>query len=86
MPDDDEDFDDLPDAEREELEDELVDDVTAAETVAELEAEIATLQALERARRRACAASGTDTQVDEASARCSTTRRRCATPPAPGAS
>ena len=38
-----EDFDDLPDEEREELEDELVDEATAAATVAELEAEIQTL-------------------------------------------
>ena len=38
-----EDFDDLPDEEREDLEDELVDEATAAATVAELEAEIQTL-------------------------------------------
>jgi superfamily II DNA or RNA helicase len=38
-----EDFDDLPDEEREELEDELIDQATAAATVAELEAEIETL-------------------------------------------
>ena len=41
--DDIEDFDDLPDEEREELEGELVDEATAAATVAELEAEIQTL-------------------------------------------
>ena len=45
-----EDFDDLPDEEREELEDELVDEATAAATVAELEAEIQTLIGLVAAR------------------------------------
>jgi len=43
-----EDFDDLPDDEREEREDELVDEATAAATVAELEAEIQTLIGLVR--------------------------------------
>jgi superfamily II DNA or RNA helicase len=44
MSDDDlEDFEDLPDEEREELEDELIDQATAAATVTELEAEIQTL-------------------------------------------
>jgi superfamily II DNA or RNA helicase len=61
IPEDDEDFEDLPDAEREDLEEALVDDVTAAETVAELEAEIATLQALVQ-RAGAVKASRTDTK------------------------
>jgi superfamily II DNA or RNA helicase len=43
-----EDFDDLPDEEREEREDELVDEATAAATIAELEAEIQTLIGLVR--------------------------------------
>lgn len=52
VPEDDEEFDDLPDSEREDLEDRLVDNVTAAETVEELKAEILTLQRLvERAGR-----------------------------------
>jgi superfamily II DNA or RNA helicase len=58
---DEDDFDDLPDEEREDLEDALVDDVTAAETVAELEAEIATLKRLV-ARATAVKASRTDTK------------------------
>jgi superfamily II DNA or RNA helicase len=61
VPDNDEDFDDLPDQEREDLEDALVDDVTAAETVAELEAEIATLKQLVH-RATAVKASRTDTK------------------------
>ena len=43
---DEEDYEDLPDEEREELEDALVGEVTTAETVAELEAEIATVKRL----------------------------------------
>lgn len=43
---DEEDYEDLPDDEREELEDDLVSEVTTAETVAELEAEIATVKRL----------------------------------------
>jgi len=61
VPDNDEDFDDLPDEEREDLEDELVDSVTTAETVAELQAEIVTVQALVR-RATAVRASRTDTK------------------------
>jgi superfamily II DNA or RNA helicase len=61
MPADDEDFDDLPDAEREELEDALVDEVTAAESIPELEAEIATVRALVQ-RAAQVRASRTDTK------------------------
>ncbi len=58
---DDDDYDDLPDEEREELEDDLVSEVTTAETVAELEAEILTVKGLvERAAK--VRASKTDTK------------------------
>lgn len=46
LPEDDEEFEDLPDQEREDLEDLLIGDVTAAETVAELEAEILSVKRL----------------------------------------
>jgi superfamily II DNA or RNA helicase len=58
---DDEDFDDLPDDEREDLEDALLGEVTTAETVAELEAEIATVKGLVK-RAAAVRASRTDTK------------------------
>jgi len=52
---------DLPETEREELEEELVDTATAARTIAELEAELATLRRLE-AQARHLARSGEDTK------------------------
>lgn len=61
VPDNDEDFEDLPDEEREDLEDALIDEATTAETAAELEAEIAILKGLvERAAQ--VRASHTDTK------------------------
>src|SRR5579864_5998470 len=65
-PDDDFDPDDLPDAEREELEEELVDEASAARTIAELQREIETLVVLE-ALAEGLRASGTDRKWEELS-------------------
>ncbi len=60
------DVDDLPEGEREELEEELVDQASAARTIAELEREIATLADLEH-RAREVRDSGADRKWEELS-------------------
>jgi superfamily II DNA or RNA helicase len=67
IPLDDEDYEDLPDDEREELEDRLVSEVSTAETVAELQAEILTLKRLVQ-RAQAVRVSGNDTKWKQFSA------------------
>lgn len=64
--DEDFDIDDLPDGEREELEEEVVDEASAARTIVELEREIATLGALEELAGQV-RQSGTDRKWEELS-------------------